>query len=67
MEKGLCWAGAAIGGILLILFIADFGLKMAGFTAYLPFGGLDYALDVVCAIASGILIFLSLNALKDVK
>jgi hypothetical protein len=67
MEKGLCWAGTAVGGILLILFLADFILKIAGFTSYLPFGGLDYVLDVICAMAAGILLFLSLNALKDVK
>lgn len=67
MEKWLCWAGIGVGGLLLILFLLDFILKIAGVESFLPFGGLDYVVDVICAIASALLLYLSFDAMRDVK
>lgn len=67
MDKWLCWAGISVGGLMLVLFLLDFILKMAGVEAFLPFGGLDYVVDIICAIAAGLLIYLSIDALRDVK
>jgi hypothetical protein len=67
MEKWMCWAGIGVGAILFILFLLDFILKMAGVETFLPFGGLDYVVDVVCVIASGLLLYLSIDALRELK
>jgi len=67
MEKWLCWAGVGVGALMLLLFALDFILKIAGVETYLPFGGLDYVVDVICVLASGMLLYLSLDALREVK
>jgi hypothetical protein len=67
MDKWLCWAGTGVGALMLILFALDFILKIAGVETYLPFGGLNYFVDVVCALASGLLLYLSIDALREVK
>ncbi len=67
MEKWLCWAGTGVGALLLILFALDFILNIAGVVTYLPFGGLSPFVDIVCALAAGLLLFLSVDALREVK
>jgi len=67
MEKWLCWGGIAVGGLLLVLFLLDLVLKIAGAESFLPFGGLDYVVDAICLIASALLLFLSLDAYKDMR
>ena len=64
MEKGLCWASLVVAGIMLLLFILD---VIFGF----PFGGSALSgmqlVDIFGIVASGILVYLSFNALKDVR
>jgi zinc transporter ZupT len=67
MEKWMCWGAAGVAGLLLVLFLADFALKLAGVETYLPFGGVSYFVDVVCALAAGILLYLSLDAMRELK
>jgi hypothetical protein len=67
MEKWLCWAGTGVGALMLILFALDFILNMAGVETYLPFGGLSGFVDIVCALASGLLLYLSISALRELK
>lgn len=67
MEKWLCWAGTGVGALLLILFALDFILNIAGVETYLPFGGLSGAVDIICALASALLLYLSLDALRELK
>ena len=59
MEKGLCWGSLVISGLLLLLFLLDVS------PLHIPFGGLSTAIDVICILASAILIYLSWDALRD--
>ncbi|HEV3119110.1 MAG TPA: hypothetical protein VGY58_18795 [Gemmataceae bacterium] len=64
MEKGLCVTSLVIAGLMLLLFILDL---IFGF----PFGGGGLAgmqmVDIFGILASGILAYLSWNALQDVR
>ncbi len=67
MEKWLCWASAGIAGLFLFLFVLDFILSLADVKSFLPFGGLSLFVDVVCALAAGLLLYLSLDAMRDLR
>jgi hypothetical protein len=58
MEKGLCWGSLGVAGLMLILFILDLVLKI-------PFGGLSATVDIFGILASGVLVYLSYDALRD--
>jgi len=60
MEKWLCWASMGISGLLLLLFLLDF---LLGF----PFSGVSKFVDILAIIACGIVLFLSWDALKDLR
>jgi len=60
MEKWLCWSSLGVAGLMLLLFILDI-TPMA-----FPFGGLSKLVDVLGIIASGVLVYLAFNALRDV-
>jgi hypothetical protein len=61
MEKKLCIASLSVAGVLLLLFVLDLFI---GF----PFGGPPAftLIDIVGALAGGLLLYLSWNALRDV-
>ena len=61
MEKWLCWASLGVSGLVLLLFLLDIALPQG----YKPFGGLSTAIDVICILASGVLGYLSWDALQD--
>ena len=59
MEKWLCWGSIATGGVLFVLFLLNL---VAGF----PFGGgISKVVDIVVLVASGLLVYLGWNALRD--
>jgi hypothetical protein len=58
MEKWLCWASLSISGLALIGFLLDLILGI-------PYGGLSKPVDVIGILASGILAYLSWDALMD--
>ena len=60
MEKRLCIASMSVAGILLLLFVLDLFVKI-------PFGGPPTftLIDIVGALAGGILLYLSWDALRD--
>ena len=64
MEKGLCWGSLVVAGIMLLLFVLDLVVGV-------PFGGSNLSgmqlVDVFGILASGILVYLSFNALKDLR
>ena len=64
MEKWLCLLSLGIAALMLLLFILDFFLKV-------PFGGADLegmrTVDILGILASGVLLYLSINALRDVR
>ena len=64
MEKGLCWGSLGIACLMLLLFVLDFFLSW-------PFGGSELEgmrlVDIFGLLASGVLAYLSWNALKDLR
>jgi len=66
MEKWMCWGAAGIAGFLLLLFLLDLVFMLADMN-FMPFGGLSGFVDVVCVLASGLLLYLSLDAMKDLR
>jgi len=61
MEKIMCYAAIGIGALMALLFLMDLIMGM-------PFGGGSFAVpDVLGFIASGVVTYMGLNALKEVK
>jgi hypothetical protein len=59
MEKGLCWGSIGVGGLLFLLFLLNLILGI-------PFGhGIHVVVDIVVLVASGMLVYLGWNALRD--
>ena len=61
MDKILCYGSLGIAILMLLLFLLDLVVKF-------PFGGGPFTtVDVFGVLASGIVIYLALNAKKDLK
>jgi hypothetical protein len=61
MDKILCFGALGVGVVMALLFLLDLA---AGF----PFGGGPFVVvDVVGLLSSAIVIYLALNAKKDLK
>jgi hypothetical protein len=58
MEKWLCWISMGVSGLLLLLFLLDLFLDI-------PFGGISGFVDVLCILASGLVLYLSWETLRD--
>lgn len=66
MEKWMCWGSVAVAGLLLLLFLLDLIFSLVG-VPWQPFSGISYVVDVLGMITCGLLIYLSLEALREVK
>ena len=60
MEKWLCWGAIGAAGLMLLLFLLDIIFSF-------PFGGLSGAVDVFGILASGLVLFLGWDALRDLR
>ena len=60
MEKWLCWASLGVAGLMLLLFALDLALEF-------PFGRISVTVDVFSLLASGVLLYLAYDALKDLR
>ncbi len=64
MEKGLCWGSLGVAGLMLLLFLLDLIFSV-------PFGGSKlqgmFWVDIFGLLASGVLGYLSWNALRDIR
>jgi hypothetical protein len=60
MEKYLCWGAIGVAGLMLLLFLLDI-------IVHVPFGGLSAAVDVFGILASGLVLFLGWDALRDLR
>jgi hypothetical protein len=60
MEKWLCWASLGVAGLMLFLFVLDLALEW-------PFGRISTTVDVFSLLASGVLLYLAYDALKDLR
>jgi hypothetical protein len=60
MEKWLCWISMGVAGLLLLLFLLDL---LTNF----PFGGISGFVDILCILASALVLFLAWETLRDWK
>jgi hypothetical protein len=60
MEKWLCWGAIGVAGLMLLLFLLDIIVSI-------PFGGLSATVDVFGILASGLVLFLGWDALRDLR
>ncbi len=60
MEKWLCWGSIGVAGLMLLLFLLDIFLEF-------PFGRLNLAVDIFGILASGLVLFLGWDALRDLR
>jgi hypothetical protein len=60
MEKGLCWTALVITAILTLVFLLDL-------FAQVPFGGASPTLDVFAILAGGILIYLCIDTMRELR
>ncbi len=60
MEKGMSWGCASVGGIMLLFFILDIAVGV-------PFVGLSKVVDIFGILASGILLYLSIETLRELR
>jgi hypothetical protein len=60
MDKWLCWGSLGVSGLLLLLFLLDLFLNI-------PFGGISRVVDIVGILASGIVLFLAIDAMRDLR
>ena len=60
MEKWLCFGSMGIAGLLLLLFLLDTVLGI-------PFGGSSLLVDVFGIIVCGIVLYLALDAFRDLR
>jgi hypothetical protein len=58
MEKWLCWSSMGVSGLLLLLFLLDLIFDF-------PFGGVNAFVNILCIIASGIVLYLAWDTLRD--
>lgn len=63
MEKWLCWGSMGVAGFLLLLFLLDIVLP----ESLKPFGGLSLFVDICSVLASGLVIYLAYDALRDLR
>lgn len=67
MEKWLCWGSMGVAGFLLLLFLLDLVMYFAGSPTWGPFGGISLMVDIFTIIASGIVLYLAYDAMKDLS
>lgn len=60
MEKGLCLGSLAVSGLLCLLFLLDLILGI-------PFGKLSLTVDIVGALAAGIIAYLSWESFREIR
>jgi hypothetical protein len=60
MEKWLCWGSLGVSGLLLILFILDLILSI-------PFGGIDWMVDVIGILACALVGYLAWESFKELR
>jgi hypothetical protein len=65
VQKGLCIAALSVSVIVLILFLADLIMGLAGLSQLAPFKYANLILDIVFIVCAGILGVLSWFTMKE--
>ncbi len=64
MQKGLCITALSISALVLLLFLADILLGLAGMKALAPYKSFSLVGDLVFMACSGLIGFMSWNVYK---
>ena len=65
MPKALCLASLVVAALLLLLFLADLVMRLAGLAEMAPLRGASMLMDVGFLICGGILAYLSWSTYKE--
>src|SRR5438309_1534456 len=60
MEKWLCWSSMGVAGLMLLLFLLDLLVNV-------PFGGISATVDIFSILASGVVLYLAWDAMRDLR
>jgi hypothetical protein len=60
MEKWLCWSSLGVSGVLLLLFLLDLFIGI-------PFGGIDWLVNVFGILACGLVGYLAWESFKELR
>lgn len=60
LERYLCWGALGVAGLLVVMFLLDL------FASW-PFAGASGALDVFMILASGIVIYICIDTLRELR
>ena len=66
MDKWLCWSALSVSGLFLLLFLCDFIFSFTDLPLK-PFSGMDTTLDILGVLTSGVLVYLSFSALREMR
>jgi len=66
MEKWLSWSSLGVAAVLFLLFLLDLVLSLVDVPLQ-PFGGLSLVVDVLGMLASGLLVWLAWDALRELR
>ena len=58
MEKWMCWGSLGVGGLVALLFLLDLVMKI-------PFGGINFLVDLLGVLCGGIVAYLAWDAVQD--
>jgi hypothetical protein len=67
MPKALCLTGLVIAILVLLLFVFDLIVSLAGQGALSPFRGTSISMDVIFMVCAGMLAYLSWSAFRELK
>lgn len=60
MEKQMCYGSMGVAGLLLLLFLLDIFFKV-------PFSGLSITVDILGILISGVVLYLAIDAFRDLR
>lgn len=66
MEKALCWGTLGVTALLVLLFLLDFIMILGGGGMW-PLNGASGTLDVFAILAGGIIIYICIDTLREIK
>lgn len=65
MPKALCLASLVVAALLLLLFLADLVMRLAGLAEIAPLRGASLLMDLGFLVCAGILAYLSWSTYKE--
>ncbi len=67
MAKALCLISLTLAALLFVLFLADFGMDMAGMADSAPFQGASMMMDIAFLVLTAVVAALSWSTFREQK